>query len=110
MVLVMDFVALPPVSVGGRGAILETEEVFDGPGGRCNIISIGWTWINTSWGIRGMVGGSRYHTGSPSLKSYRLRVSKADLLTISDGRKRKRKRTRKRIVLIGNEPQCFPGN
>ena len=44
-VLVVDLVALPPVSVGGRGSCLEmvTRGVFDGPGGRCNIISIGWT-------------------------------------------------------------------
>ena len=33
-------------------------------------------------------------------------VAKTDLLTIPDGRKRKRKR----IMLIENEPQCFPGN
>ena len=43
MVLVVVFVALPPVSIGGRGAVLETRGVFDGPGGRCNIISISWT-------------------------------------------------------------------
>ena len=49
-----------------------------------------------------MVGGSRYHTGSPSVKSYRLWVSKIDLLTISDGRKRKGKRKRKRKMLIRN--------
>ena len=43
VVLVVAFVALPPVSIGGRGAGLETGGVFDGPGGRCNIISIDWT-------------------------------------------------------------------
>ena len=43
MVLVVALVSLPPVSVGGRGAGLETVGVFDGTGGRCNIISIGWT-------------------------------------------------------------------
>ena len=90
MVLVVVFVALPPVSVGGRGVGLETVGVFDGTGGR--------------------VGGLRYHTGSPSVKSYRLRVSKTDLLMILDGRKKKRKRKRKRIMLIGNEPHYFPGN
>ena len=105
MVLVVVFVALPPVSVGGRGASLDTGGVFDGPRGRCNIISIA-CW----WGLRGRVGGSRYHTGSPSVKSCILRVAKANLLMIPDGRKRKRKRIRKRIMLIGNEPQCFLGN
>ena len=58
-----------------------------------------------------MVGGSRYYTGYPNVKSFRLRVSKTDLFVILDGRKRKgkRKRKRKRIMLIGNEPHCFPG-
>ena len=72
MVLVVVLVALPPVSVGGRGEFLETGGVFDGPGGRCNIISIGWIGVNTSWGLKGRVGGSRYHTGTPSMKSYKL--------------------------------------
>ena len=62
MVLVVVFVALPPVSVGGRGVGLDMVGVFDGPGGR--------------------VGGSRYHTGSPSVKSYRLRVAETDLLIV----------------------------
>ena len=62
--------------------------------------------LNTSWGLRGRVGGSRYDTGSPSVKSCRLMVAKANLLTILDGRKRKRKR----IMLIGNEPHYLPGN
>ena len=108
MVLVVVFVAFPPVSVGGRGAGLEMGGVFNGLGGRCDIISIGWIGVNTSWGLRGMVGGSRYHTGSPSVKSWRSRVAKIDLLMSSDGRKRKRKR--KRIMLSGNEPHCFLGN
>ena len=86
MVLVVVFVAFPPVFVGGRGAGLETRGVSNGPGGR--------------------LGGSRYHTGSPSVKSCRLRVSKTDLLMILDGRNTKMKR----IMLIGNEPHCFPGN
>ena len=90
MVLVVVLVALPPVSIGGRGAGLEMVGVFDGP--------------------RGRVGGSRYHIGSPSVKSRGLMVAKTELLMISDGRKRKRKRKRKRIVLSGNEPQCFAGN
>ena len=90
MVLVVVFVAFPPVSVGGRGVGFKTLGIFDGPGGR--------------------VGGSRYHTGSPSVKSCRLQVSKTYLLMILDGRKRKGKRKRKRIMLIGNEPQCFPSN
>ena len=90
MVLVVVLVALPPVSVGGRGVGIETVGVFNGPGGR--------------------VGDSRYHTRSPSVKSCRLWVSQIDLLTISDGRKRKRKRKWKRIMLIGNEPHCFLGN
>ena len=88
MVLVVVLVALSPVSIGGRGARIETRGIFDGPGGR--------------------VGGSRYHTRSPSVKSCRFQVAKIDLLTIPDGRKRKRKR--KRIMLIWNEPHCFPGN
>ena len=82
------------------------ERSLLGHGGRCNIISISWIRFNTSWGLRGSVGGSRYHTGTPSVKSCKLRVSKTDLLTISDGRKRKRKR----IMLSGNEPHCFLGN
>ena len=86
MVLVVVFVALPLDFVGGRGVGLEIGGVFDGP--------------------RGRLGGSRYHTRSPSVKSCRLRVSKTDLLMIPDGRKRKRKR----IVFIGNEPQFFPSN
>ena len=90
MVLVVAFVAFPLVSVGGRGVGLETVGVFDGPGGR--------------------VGGSRYHTRSPSVKSCRWRVAKVDLLMILDGRKKKRKRKRKRTMLIGNEPHCFLGN
>ena len=103
MVLVVTLFAFPLVSVGGRGVGLEMGGVFDGPRGRWNIISIGYCW-----GLSGRVGGSRYHTGSPSVKSYRLQVAKTDLLKIPDGRKRKRKR--ERIMLIGNEPHCFPGN
>ena len=110
MVLVVVLVALHLVSIGGREEGFETGGVFDGPGGRCNIILIGWKRVNTSWGLRGSADGSRYHTGTLSVKSCRLQVSKTDLLTISDGRKRKRKRTRKRIVLIGNEPHYFPGD
>ena len=86
VVLVVVFVALPPVSIGRRGVGLEMVGVFDGPGDR--------------------VGGSRYHTESPNVKSYKLRVSKTCLLTILDGRKRKRKR----IMLSGNEPHYFLGN
>ena len=104
MVLVVVFVALPPVSVGGRGEGLKMGGVFDGPGGRWNIISIGWTWVNTSWGLRGMAGGSGYHTGYPSVKSCRLWVSKVDLLAILDGRKKKRKRNRKRSCWSGMNP------
>ena len=43
MVLVVALVSLPLVSIGRRGVDLEIGGVFDGPGGRCNIISIGWT-------------------------------------------------------------------
>ena len=43
MVLFVALVALPQVSVGGRVACLEMGGIFDGPGGRCNIILIGWT-------------------------------------------------------------------
>ena len=88
MVLVVVFVAFPPVFVRGRGVGLETVGVFHGHGGR--------------------VGGQRYHIGSPNVKSYRLSLSKTDLLTISDCTKRKGKGQRK--MLIGNEPHCFPGN
>ena len=70
---------------------METGGVFDGPGGRCNIISIGLRGFNTSWGLRGRVGGLRYHTGSPSVKSCRLQIAKIELLTILDGRKGKGK-------------------
>ena len=106
MVLVEVLVAFPLVSVGGRGAGLERGGVFDGPRGRCNIISIGWTRVNTSWGLRDRVGGSRYHTGTPSVKSCKFRVAKTDLLMIPDGRKGKRIR----IMLNGNEPHYFLGN
>ena len=88
----MVLVAFLSVSVGGRGAGLETRGVFDGPEGRCDIISIGWTRVNTSWGLIGRVGGSRYHTGTTSVKSCKLRVSKTGLLTISDARKRKKEK------------------
>ena len=44
------------------------------------------------------------------MKSCRWRVGKVDLLTILDGRKKKRKRKIKRIMLIGNEPHCVLGN
>ena len=43
MVLVVALVSLPPIFVGGRGEGMEIGGVFDGPGGRCNIISIIWT-------------------------------------------------------------------
>ena len=43
MVLVVDLDALSLVSTGGRGVGLDMRGVFDGPGGRYNIISIGWT-------------------------------------------------------------------
>ena len=92
MVLVVVLVALPLVSVGERGVGLETGGVFDGPRGRCHIVSIGWTRVNTSWGLIGRVGGSRYHTGTTSVKSCKLRVSKTGLLMISDARKRKKEK------------------
>ena len=110
MVLVVVLVSLLLVSVGGRGEGLEMRGVFEGPGSRYDIISIGWTGVNTFWGLIGRVGGSRYHTGTPSVKSCKLQVAKIDLLTIPYGRKRKRKRKRKRIMLIENEPHCFPSN
>ena len=86
VVLVVAFVALPPVFVGGRGVGLETVGLFDGPGGR--------------------IGGLRYHSGIPSVKSCKLWVAKMGLLTILDGRKREKKRK----MLIENEPHYFPGN
>ena len=110
MVLVVVFVALPLVSVAGRGESLETRRVFDGPRGRRNIISIGWIGANTYWGLRSSIGGSRYRTRTPSVKSCKLWVAKIDLLMIPDGRKKERKRKRKRILLSGNEPHYFPGN
>ena len=42
MELVVVLVALPLVSVGERGESMEMGGVFDGPGDRCNVISIGW--------------------------------------------------------------------
>ena len=55
--------------------------------------------VNTIWGVRGGVGGSRYHIGIPKMKPGRLRVDMTSLLTISKGGKRKG------IMWIGNEPQ-----
>ena len=43
MVLVVALVALSSEPIRGTGVGLEMGGVFDGPGGSCNIISIGWT-------------------------------------------------------------------
>ena len=94
IVLVVVLVALPLVSFGGIGEDLEMGRVFDGQGGGYDIISIGSTRVNTLWGLKGRVGGSRYHTGNPSVKSCKLQVSKTGLLTILDGRKRKKEKDR----------------
>ena len=94
MVLVVVLVSLLLVSVGGRGEGREMRGVFEGPGSRYDIISIGWTGVNTFWGLIGRVGGSRYHTGTPSVISYKLWVSKTGLLMIPDGRKRKKEKDR----------------
>ena len=44
MVIVAVLVAMPLVSVGGRGESMEMGGVFDGPRDRCNVISIGLSW------------------------------------------------------------------
>ena len=68
------------------------------PGGGSDVIAIGWMGVSTTWGIRGEVGGSRYHTGIPSVKFGRFKVAMTSLLTMSDDGKRKG------IVWNGNEP------
>ena len=76
-----------------------TRVVFGGPGGGCDIVSIGWMGVNTTWGVEGGIGGSRYHTGIPKVKLGRLRVAMTSLLTMLDGGKRNE------IMWAGNEPQ-----
>ena len=85
--------------MGGGGEEVETKAVICVPGGGCNIISICWTGDNMIYGVRGRVGGSRYHTGIPKVNLERLRVAMTGLLTIPEGGKRKG------IMCMGNEPQ-----
>ena len=83
----------------GGETTIETKAIIFVLGGGYDIVLIGWIGVNTIWGIKGVVGGSRYHTGIPKVKLGRLRVAMMGLLTISDCGKRKV------IVWIGNEPQ-----
>ena len=76
-----------------------TKDVFDGPGGGRDSISIGWEGFNTTWGIIGGVGGSRYHMGIPNMKLGKLRVAMIGFLMMLDGGKRKG------IVWIRDKPQ-----
>ena len=68
---------------------METKVVFDGLGGGCDTVSMGWTGVNMTWGFEGGVGGSRYRTRIPNVKLGKLRVAMIGLLTIPDGVKRK---------------------
>ena len=78
---------------------METRVVFDGLGGERDTISIGWTGVNTLWGSRGWVGGSRYRKGILSVKLGKLRVAMIVFLMIPDGGKKKG------IMWIENESQ-----
>ena len=78
---------------------METRVFFGGLGCECDIVSMGSTRVNTTSRFRGGVGGSRYHTGTPSVKLCKLRVSMTGFLTMPNGGKRKR------IVSIENEPE-----
>ena len=73
--------------------------MFNGLGGGCDSISIGWMGVNTTRHIGGGVGGSRYHIGIPNMKLGKLRASMTSLLTVLDGGKRKG------IMWIENGPQ-----
>ena len=41
---------------------------------------MGCTGVKTTWGIAGLAGGSRYHTGIPNVKLGRLKVAITSLL------------------------------
>ena len=70
-----------------------------GPGGGCNTTEMGSTGVNTTWGIGGWAGGSRYHIGIPGVKFGKFKVAIIGLLMMSKGGKRKG------IVWTGSEPQ-----
>ena len=96
---VKDFGSLPPVFMGGGCARVEVEAVGYVPGGGCDTVSLGWTGVNTIYGVGWRVGGSRYHTGIPKVNPARLSVSVTSLITILEGGKRKG------IMCMRNEPQ-----
>ena len=89
----------PLAFFGGGRAGAVTKGVFGGPGGGRDVVFIGWMGVNTTWGIGGGVGASRYHTGIPSVKFGKFKVAITGLLTMPEGGKRKG------IVWTGSEPQ-----
>ena len=80
---------LSPHLHGRTGIVVRTKAVICEPGGGCEIVSIGWKGVSTTWGIEGWVGGSRYHIGIPSIKFGKFKVAITDLLTMPDGGERK---------------------
>ena len=82
----MDF---PSAFFGVGGVGLQMGVVFDGPGGGCDTVSMGWTGVNMTWGFGGGVGALRYHTGIPNVKLGKLRVAMIGLLMMPNGGKRK---------------------
>ena len=85
----MALVAFPPTLFGGGGVGVEPRVLFGGIEGVCDIVSMGWKRVNTTWGVGGGVGGSRYHTKIPNVKLGKLRVAMIGLPIIPDGGKRK---------------------
>ena len=96
---VVSLATLPSTLFGGGGAGVEIGVVFDGPGGGCDIISMGWMRINMTSGVGGGVGRWRYYIGIPNVKLGKLRVAMIGLLMMLDGGKRKG------IICTGKEPQ-----
>ena len=89
-----------PLALFGLGGVGAGAVVgFCGPGGGRDLTAMGWMGVNTTWGIEGAVGGSRYHTGIPNVKLGKFKVAITSLLMIPDGGKRKG------IIWIGKELQ-----
>ena len=85
------------MEVGGGG--VDRRVVICVPRGGCETVSIGWSGVNTIYGVEVGLGRSRYHTGMPKVNPERFRVVMTSLLMIPKGGKRKG------MVCMGNEPQ-----